>query len=325
MHDLGTLGGSNSTAARINNNGLVVGFSNLPGDTTAHAFLYSDGVMQDLGTLGGDHSVGLGINNKGQVTGQAGLAGDSASHAFLYSQGVMQGLGTLGGDYSWGEDINDRGHVVGYSYPVGNSPLDAQAFLYVDGDMQYLGSLGGSYSIAGAINNRGQVTGVSTLSGTDRPPANPGHAFLYSDGVMRDLGTLGPSDSSSYGSDVNENGEVVGVLESSEGALTQRAFLYSAGAMLDLNDLLDDSGAGWVLQQAAGINNAGQIVGTGTFNGQTRAFLLTPSPNGKRDRSCYGNTGHDQPPGHHRDRRDQRPHDASWVQPEHRSSRCDAW
>src|SRR6185503_7829555 len=35
--------------------------------------------------------------------------------------------------------------------------------------------------------------------------------------------------------------------------------------------------SGWTLISARGINNQGQIVGFGTHNGQTRAFLLTPS------------------------------------------------
>ena len=44
----------------------------------------------------------------------------------------------------------------------------------------------------------------------------------------------------------------------------------------DLNNYLLN-GAGWTLQYAEAINNAGQITGYGTINGQTHAFLLTPS------------------------------------------------
>ena len=45
--------------------------------------------------------------------------------------------------------------------------------------------------------------------------------------------------------------------------------------MSDLNSLLVN-GAGWNLAEGHSINDAGQIAGLGTFNGQTRAFLLTP-------------------------------------------------
>jgi probable HAF family extracellular repeat protein len=45
--------------------------------------------------------------------------------------------------------------------------------------------------------------------------------------------------------------------------------------MKDLNKLIP-VGSGWELQQAYGINNAGQIVGTGTHKGLEHGFLLTP-------------------------------------------------
>ena len=57
--------------------------------------------------------------------------------------------------------------------------------------------------------------------------------------------------------------------------LVYHAFLYVFGRMRDLNALIPH-GSGWVLSEANGINDVGQIVGTGTKNGQTRAFLLNP-------------------------------------------------
>src|SRR3712207_9335136 len=48
-----------------------------------------------------------------------------------------------------------------------------------------------------------------------------------------------------------------------------------AGEMRDLNTVLPVN-SGWILTDATGINDRGQIVGHGLFNGQTRAFLLTP-------------------------------------------------
>jgi hypothetical protein len=47
--------------------------------------------------------------------------------------------------------------------------------------------------------------------------------------------------------------------------------------MVDLNGLIDPA-SGWTLAAARDINDSGWIVGTGTLNGQARAFLLTPVP-----------------------------------------------
>jgi probable HAF family extracellular repeat protein len=71
---------------------------------------------------------------------------------------------------------------------------------------------------------------------------------------------------------INTAGQVVG--SSYAAPYTTRAFLYSGGVMTDLNTLLP-AGSGWVLQSANAINDHGQIVGQGTHNGQTHAFLLT--------------------------------------------------
>lgn len=54
------------------------------------------------------------------------------------------------------------------------------------------------------------------------------------------------------------------------------AALWENGAVYDLNTLLPPD-TGWVLNEADDINNSGQIIGYGTYNGQQAAFLLTPT------------------------------------------------
>jgi probable HAF family extracellular repeat protein len=71
--NLGSLGGTQATFPfAINNEGQVVGTSNLRGDAVFHAFLWQKGVLADLGVLPGDvYSLALGLNDRGQVVGQS--------------------------------------------------------------------------------------------------------------------------------------------------------------------------------------------------------------------------------------------------------------
>jgi hypothetical protein len=60
------------------------------------------------------------------------------------------------------------------------------------------------------------------------------------------------------------------------GDTTGHAFFVDAtGPMQDLNNLIAP-GSGWVLGNASGINDLGQISGDGLIGGQGHAFLLTP-------------------------------------------------
>jgi len=70
--DLGTLGGSASSARGINADGAIVGGALTRGDVSHHAFLHEDGVMYDLNALISPdveyelvHA--LGINDRGDI------------------------------------------------------------------------------------------------------------------------------------------------------------------------------------------------------------------------------------------------------------------
>jgi probable HAF family extracellular repeat protein len=114
-----------------------------------------------------------------------------------------------------------------------------------------------------AINAAGWLAGGSTTA------TGYLHSFLYANGQLQDLGTLGGPNSSAYG--VNDFGQVVGYSQMAGGASS--AFLWSNGQLRDLNELIA-ADTGWRLLEASDINNNGQIVGFGTFNGLQRAFRL---------------------------------------------------
>jgi probable HAF family extracellular repeat protein len=116
--DLGTLGGSYSSAIALNDGGQVVGISYTDGDTVSHAFSWTRSAgMIDLGTLGGSESYPYAVNANGQVVGGSHMPGDSEHHAFSWTESVgMTDLGTLGGTYSVATAVNSSGQVAGTSF-----------------------------------------------------------------------------------------------------------------------------------------------------------------------------------------------------------------
>jgi probable HAF family extracellular repeat protein len=272
MHDLGILpGGTFSVGNAINDSGQVAGFANInPDDPNNHAFRWDPATgLHDLGSLGGEDTVAWAMNSFGEVAGESALPTGNYA-AFLFSNGTMDDIGSLGGGYARATGINDTDQVVGFSNLPGSFTQHAFLWDSVHG-MRDLGTLGGDTSSANAINASGQVVGFSSPTGSSQE-----HAFLW-DSVhgMQDLGTL-PGYEESYARAVSDRGQVVGESLYQNGRIFFcHAFLYGHGTMTDLNDLLPP-GSGWTLSSAYAINNAGQVVGTGTTaDGHLHAYLLT--------------------------------------------------
>jgi uncharacterized membrane protein len=173
--------------------------------------------------------------------------------------------------------------------------LSSQVFVERDGVLTNLGGLNGPPAVSwctgpNRINLRGTIAGWSEIAGGYPSDNCRGfgplvlHAVFWEKGVIKDLGTL-PGDTSSVAISISPAGVVIGTSGNTvayaalfyfEPQVVGRPFVWSQErGMEDLNELID-AHLGWVLSSVADINIWGQIVGTGTHEGQTHGFLLTP-------------------------------------------------
>jgi len=212
--------------------------------------------------------------------GAANAASYSDENAFLYTNGTMKDLGPLAtGFLSEATGINDAGQVAGWSdtgsYDVYDN-LEYSAVRYAaDGVAHNLGvPLGETNSFGQAINASGSVVGYTYSTDTAYL------ALLFtSNGGIKLLGTL-PKGSNSLALGINKSGQIVGEGDvgtvDANGNPIYHAFLYTGGAMYDLNSLCKNS-TGYRIEYAAGINDSGEIVGYLLApSGQIHAMLLVP-------------------------------------------------
>jgi probable HAF family extracellular repeat protein len=261
----------------INDSNVVVG-EYLPNpDPRAflvEAFKYSGGFATGLGYLSSaSYSSAHAINRPGQIVGESTTnSTGSVIHAVLWdTNGTKVDLGVLNGNYSSANAINNSGIIVGESSVEGST--NSQAFIYTNSIVP-LGTLGGDYSSAKSINDAGVVVGESTevIGGVTNL-----QAFVYRNGSMTSLSAqaaaLGADSSSATA--INNLGQIVGYL--GFGQLTQ-AFLFDGTNMVNLNQYIPASSDFANLSSADGINDKGQIIGSGTLtNGDYHGYLLTPA------------------------------------------------
>jgi len=291
-----------SFATAINATGAVVGNYTLP-DGTFRAFLYQDGQVTTLalpanavqtwataisnnGQAGGYTDLLLspqglvwdsdgnavatpgayvmGLNGAGDAAGMA-IGPDGAGYAFVTRNGVLTSLGQpAGGPWSSAYAISSNGIAVGAAM---NGSVRFTAFsASPNGATTLLNGLGGANSYARAVNAAGAVAGQAQTASSAL------QAVIWSGSNPTALGSLGGANSSAYA--IDSQGHVAGTADLANNAGTA-AFLYTGGNMYDLNALLLPN-SGWQLLAAYGMNDAGQIVGRGLYNGAEQAFLLTP-------------------------------------------------
>jgi probable HAF family extracellular repeat protein len=134
---------------------------------------------------------------------------------------------------------------------------------------------GYNMSTAVGINNVGEIVGTVSVGPAFAPTAQYCYRTASGQNIQlpgNSLGSLGGPGPFCNAMGINENSDVVGA--SSTGTDTH-AFIYTGGAMYDLNNLIAPTTI--ALTQATGINNLGQISAAGRINSTTfHGFRLDP-------------------------------------------------
>jgi probable HAF family extracellular repeat protein len=268
------------SADAVNDNGDIAGdlFGSNPRGLSAERSFFrpADGHVVDM--FEGhwrDSTAPNGINAAGVVVGtyarypRAGRL--PTSYGFAWKDGQVTFLGSLGGNQTSATAINDAGVIVGRSNINSDARPVHHAFAWTDGVMTDLGGLDPQQdSDAWRINSSGWIAGSSVVDKHRHK-----HATLWRDGQVIDLGTLDEGGTSeAFG--VNDAGIVVGYSQNANGT-SIRAFVWQDGVMQDLNTLVTNLPPGTVLASASPVNNAGQMLVSGSdASGRSYTYLLQP-------------------------------------------------
>src|ERR1019366_9920256 len=125
------------------------------------------------------------------------------------------------------------------------------------------------YGQTSGLNNSDEVVGYIAAAGScsEQP-----EAFVWQSGKFTNLNPL-TGQAFSYANGINNTGTIVG--DAFGYSEVPSAWIYSYGTLTYLQNLIG-TGSKWILQDAVGINNSGQIIGWGLYEDKNEFFLLTP-------------------------------------------------
>ena len=254
LQEVGTLGGNESYATSISDNGWVAGGAKLSNGRFQAIRLQIGGPVQAIATLPGlDFSGAFAINLNGDVVGVASSSAslyNASSQPWAFRNGQIVDLDPFNqGVYAEARAINDAGMVAGTTSFVGAGSVEG--FRSVGSSIVNLPGLTGdrcriSYGVG--INQAGTVVGYAASPNSCGD--NRAVVFPANGGAAIDLGTLGGVNGEAKA--INNFGDIVGSSELSTGQ--NRATLWNSSGPQNLGTL---AGASFALD----INDEGIIVG----------------------------------------------------------------
>lgn len=264
---LGALGGVNSRAVAINNQGKVLGQWTTATNMT-RGFIYYAGTQRDIGMPLGYNMFFTDINDYGYMTAIGyKLESFDGSRSFLRApNGSYRDIGSLPFDDPLTDAyaLNNSNTITGISGPLIFPGLPVRAMMWAKGVMTDLGDFGSEPNAGHAINDAGQITGFASVPDTlhDRV------ATLYNKGRLIDIDRRPATVSRfSEGAGINNHGHIVGYSDHLAG------FIYRGRKMQSLNALIDPR-TGWNIQFPRAINDSGQIAATAYRKGVQYAVRL---------------------------------------------------
>ncbi len=244
----------------INSSGLTVGWIN-----AGAASWNAAGQATIMATASdGHHTEAIAANDNGVVVGSY-LNQNWLCVACYWNNGVFAALNGPFGNQSTARSVNRFGAIAVDCW----QSATFKSYVYKDGtfipvlaDMPTLSPAGCS-----GINDAGMLVGAARLS------SGTPVAYAWQNGVTRLLATP-PGEQTPSPRALNNSGVVVGYAWSPG---SSRACVWNGQQAAYLEDLLS-AHDGWLLQYANDINDSGQIVGEGLWNGVYHGYLLTPVP-----------------------------------------------
>ena len=178
----------------INDRGHVVGVNH----STFQGFFLANGVMSPIEAPGGRNTIPRGINNRGQIVGSAYV--EEEVRSFLLAGGEYASIQFPGSLVTRANGINDRAQIVGDF--AGDDGI-YRGFFWFQGRFTTIEVPNRGYTRANAINNLGLIVG-----GTASSPEADMSGFLLWNGRFSIIHIPGSSWTEVRG--INDRGRIVG-------------------------------------------------------------------------------------------------------------------